>query len=528
MMNRLTQVQNVRWILASLAVVLLGIFAHTALSEDKQEVRVIGVTRETYLPEKVSTLPYEVSGTVKAKQDIVVRAKTAGTVGRILAREGAPVAEGELMLALEVPLVGEKIALQGAQNEYARLSHEGSVIGVEAGELRAQVQSKSAETVLGITGTSSASEEVHATELLRVQLHGSLLSLVTALDFIDANRIYFSGESAEKFRETLGTLYGRTPSYLIGGVRYAIDSEEDILGLLETAREGEELLELARIAGRELNTVQVIFKNAEYDFLDEGRLNPSDALYSAYLEHRATLISGTGDLESAVANLDGVLHGNTLSVHGAETDVLIGTIDYSSATRTTENTRALLGQNVAVGEAGLSLLYGEEALGMLRAPFAGVVAEVFVEEGEYVTPGTPLVRLSGTGAQELLVSLPAVMLEHVREGLAFSVSGSTEGFISRFVPVVTDGSVSVFIELSGTPRTVGSTLRGAVQVESEESDLVRIPRKFLYFGNDGPYVRTEGGRNIPVTIVHDGGGELYVQGAEPIEEKLIPAVGLRF
>lgn len=59
--------------------------------------------------------------------------------------------------------------------------------------------------------------------------------------------------------------------------------------------------------------------------------------------------------------------------------------------------------------------------GVLRAGFDGEIIEVFVEPGEYVQPGAPVVALSGSGELETLVEVPEAAITRVREGLPTTV-----------------------------------------------------------------------------------------------------------
>ena len=65
----------------------------------------------------------------------------------------------------------------------------------------------------------------------------------------------------------------------------------------------------------------------------------------------------------------------------------------------------------------------------LRAPYAGVVAQRFVEEGQSITPNKPVIRLQSTGAVDIVVDVPeAVMASNIRSpnivGMAAEISGA--------------------------------------------------------------------------------------------------------
>ena len=63
----------------------------------------------------------------------------------------------------------------------------------------------------------------------------------------------------------------------------------------------------------------------------------------------------------------------------------------------------------------------------LQAPIAGSVAEVRIEVGEQVSPGQPVVTISGTGQPEVVVPVPEGLIGRVRAGSAARVLLSATG-----------------------------------------------------------------------------------------------------
>jgi RND family efflux transporter MFP subunit len=70
------------------------------------------------------------------------------------------------------------------------------------------------------------------------------------------------------------------------------------------------------------------------------------------------------------------------------------------------------------------LAEAERSLGeaTLRAPFDGVIAEVAVEPGELVRPGSPVAILAGHGAVEVEVEVPESLAGRLEEGASAVVS----------------------------------------------------------------------------------------------------------
>lgn len=89
---------------------------------------------------------------------------------------------------------------------------------------------------------------------------------------------------------------------------------------------------------------------------------------------------------------------------------------------------------------------------VVQAPVAGRIAERFVSEGEYVRPGTPLVRIVDDRRLRLRASVPERFTPHVRPGLPVNVrveafpERSFTGTVTRVAPAVDAGSRALHLE----------------------------------------------------------------------------------
>lgn len=84
-----------------------------------------------------------------------------------------------------------------------------------------------------------------------------------------------------------------------------------------------------------------------------------------------------------------------------------------------EKTRSgLAAMRAAEQAAAARLRETERLLGetVLKAPFAGTITEIFFEPGEMVTPGRPLLMLSGEGRLELEVEVPETVIGELAVG----------------------------------------------------------------------------------------------------------------
>ena len=78
-------------------------------------------------------------------------------------------------------------------------------------------------------------------------------------------------------------------------------------------------------------------------------------------------------------------------------------------------------QAQSVARSNSEVLRAQLSLAYTQAPFAGVVSKVYVEDGEYVTPGTPLLELRGTGVYEVAVTVPAEFASYVARITSYNV-----------------------------------------------------------------------------------------------------------
>ena len=74
--------------------------------------------------------------------------------------------------------------------------------------------------------------------------------------------------------------------------------------------------------------------------------------------------------------------------------------------------------SVAAAEAGLKLAEKAVSNCSLRAPFAGTVAEVHLELGALVAPGTPAFQLMSVGRLQVLAAVSSSVVGRIEEGMA--------------------------------------------------------------------------------------------------------------
>ena len=128
----------------------------------------------------------------------------------------------------------------------------------------------------------------------------------------------------------------------------------------------------------------------------------------------------------------------------------------------------------------------------IKAPFAGVVTEQFIHQGEWADPGTPIVRLVDTASLEAQAWIPVTALPYIHSGtrLGLTIAGqSATGAVRTLVPVGDDQSrlYELRLLLDGDGWSAGQGVRIAIPTEESRSALV-IPRDALVLRRDGTTV----------------------------------------
>lgn len=116
----------------------------------------------------------------------------------------------------------------------------------------------------------------------------------------------------------------------------------------------------------------------------------------------------------------------------------------------------------------------------LRAPFAGTVAERLIAVGEYLAPGTPVLRLVDTQQLEVQARAPVNLARYVAVGSEVSLrvgEGEIRQRVRAVVPVG-DASSRQFelrVELAGQAMPIGAALEVGLP-SAAPRDVVTVPR----------------------------------------------------
>lgn len=215
------------------------------------------------------------------------------------------------------------------------------------------------------------------------------------------------------------------------------------------------------------------------------------ALRDAYVSARAALRSAEATAQVARRNAE---RAERLRAAGAVAD---REVEEAQTTATTAD-----GQ-VADARARLASAEKQLAKTVLRAPFAGVVGNVTVSEGDVVQAGTPLLSVLGPTTLRLEASVPAENIAAVKPGtdVQFTVSGfgtrAFAGKIQRVSPAVDPATrqVRVIVSIANADRALVAGLFADGRVATERRQAVVVPLAAIDSrGIRATVVRLTGGR----------------------------------
>ena len=256
---------------------------------------------------------------------------------------------------------------------------------------------------------------------------------------------------------------------------------------------------------QQLQSAQTSFDIAQRQFT-EGQ-----ALYSAGGISSSDLSNSQAQLSQAQAALTGAQDAVARSSRSGSEDL------------------ALL--RVAVNQAQTSLSQAEDALNeaQVTAPFAGEVAEVLVEEGEFIGAGSPAFRLVSTGrqlgrfsvppqdAQKLLSQDPLYFRYGGLDYAAHVVRSSTAPGDSRLIDITAE------IYPSETPIPAGSVAQINYTVALGAG--VQVPSGALQTAVGNTYVFVVEGESAvrkEVQVVAEASGETVVEGLDEGAQVVFP------
>lgn len=241
-------------------------------------------------------------------------------------------------------------------------------------------------------------------------------------------------------------------------------------------------------------------------FVERGSFVPANAML-VQLDSRAL----SRQAEEAQANLEVSRRQRTLAEAQCQRqdklfgDGAVSQDDYDKAKSNCETARFQAAASQARAEQALVGVNDSQ----IRAPFAGLVAERYVNAGEYVQPPTKVVSLVELDPLRLELSVPEASLQQIQQGLAVT-----------FSTVTAPG-----VQFMGTIRYVGPAVRTASRDVVVEA-VVANPNHLLHPGQFVAAKVRVGEKPsplVPQSAIHAEGSlnRVYVVSAGRLEERLV-------
>jgi len=176
--------------------------------------------------------------------------------------------------------------------------------------------------------------------------------------------------------------------------------------------------------------------------------------------------------------------------------------------------RETLKQDIADAKAVLDRARGDLERTIIRAPFAGHVAERLAAAGEYMSVGTEVIRLVDTANIEITMAAPISTIPFLADGNLISVTSGTTQMqlpIRTIVPVGNSVSRMVEVRLSANAKNwvIGAPVKITLP-KGEAVQSVAVPRDALILkgglayifvvGSDGKAERHNIGRAVTVGL----------------------------
>lgn len=183
-------------------------------------------------------------------------------------------------------------------------------------------------------------------------------------------------------------------------------------------------------------------------------------------------------------------------------------------------------ETLAARQAGVGAQL-DEARSQLRlhrvvAPFEGVIAARTIDPGDWVDPGTSMLRLVDNRQVDILVNVAPELARQLRSGMKARLErGAQQGEarIVALVPALETSTRTIKVRLE--PETLsewllpGTTLDVVFDLERAQEGLI-VPRDAIVEDEAGTHVvRLEGDRSliVPVTLLERNDEAVLVQGA---------------
>ena len=191
----------------------------------------------------------------------------------------------------------------------------------------------------------------------------------------------------------------------------------------------------------------------------------------------------------AIARVDTELYASTLDQATAQHEQALGDLKRTKLLGDLASAAQLQGVHTAerIAAANLRRAKAQMSRAVVSAPFAGIIADLFVDPGEATGPGSPVARLVQLDPARVVLSVADRDIGNLKNGMEVTVSTSAQsallpGFITHIGPAA-DLSTRAFpveVEVKNPDQELLAGMIARVEVHQEVvSDAIVIPQQWI-------------------------------------------------
>ena len=290
---------------------------------------------------------------------------------------------------------------------------------------------------------------------------------------------------------------------------------------------------------------------AQQQALDNARLQQRQAQISLDQTRQSTS-QGTGALQASVTSAQAALAQAEQNAQSAEKLYGLGGISLADvqaarsqlaqaqaqlaqARNTLEQNGRSAGNSVPLAQVQLdtartAVRQAEQNLSRtaVRAPFAGTVADVLTEVGEFAGQGTPVIRLVDPGSVRARVGVPTADAAALTEGVKFNLSYGGKSYVATVVDssgiAGKDRLVPITATIEGgNTLPVGAAARASYRAKLGSGLLIPASALQVEGGENAVYVAHNGkAERVVVQVVAESGNRVAVSGLQDGDAVISP------
>lgn len=164
----------------------------------------------------------------------------------------------------------------------------------------------------------------------------------------------------------------------------------------------------------------------------------------------------------------------------------------------------------------------------VRAPFAGTVADVLTEVGEFAGQGTPVVRLVDPGSVRARVGVPTADAAALTEGVKFNLTYGGKSYVATVVDSSGIAGQNRLVPITATIEggqelPVGATARASYRAKLGSGLLIPAGALQVEGGENAVYVARNGrAEREVVQVVAESGNRVAVSGLQSGDAVISP------